>query len=414
MELSDGYPVASSMPDANTDVQSLSLFLDEDPNPILRVSRDGTLLYANRGSWLLLIHWKTQVGQSVPPEWIQIVASALDDSEEREVELRIGYKSILLVVVPIDEKGYVNLYGADVTRRRHIEDKLRLTAQVFENSAEAIMIMDGDLRVLDVNRAFSVITGYAREEILGEAGAVLLDGANDPGASREMWSAVRARGSWRGERWGRRKGGGVYPQWVSLSAGTDERGEISHFVVLFSDISTLKKTEEQLSHMAHYDSLTGLANRRHFRDLLARALARARRSGAALAVLFIDLDSFKLVNDDFGHPAGDRLLQEVAGRIQACVRESDVVARMGGDEFTVILSDIQAAEDAAPVARKILTKISEPVMIDGHEVSSPPASGSPSPPRTRRIRKGCCRAPTSRCIAQRSRGRTRCSSFPVR
>ncbi len=352
----------------NPDFSDLALFLDENPNPVLCISRDGTLLYANRGSGLLLEQWNVRVGQTVPKDWTDTVRETLDDLKQREVEIRIGLKTLQLNIVPISDRGYVSMYGMDVTRRRYIEERLRLNAQVLEHATEAIMITDTEFRVHEVNKAFCSITGYAREEILGESVMALCSGPQENGLYEGIWDTVRNRGSWRGELWQRKKNGEVYPQWLSVSAVADERGEINRFVAIFSDITPMKKTEAQLYRLAHYDSLTGLANRSHFLDLLSRALKNARRKKETLAVLFIDLDSFKAVNDILGHRAGDQLLQETAKRIQRCVRETDTVARMGGDEFTIILSNLQSSEKVAPIAHKLIQRIAEPVVIERREV----------------------------------------------
>ncbi|HUI72784.1 MAG TPA: diguanylate cyclase [Spirochaetia bacterium] len=350
-------------------VQFMRLVLDENPNPVLCVSRDGTLLYANQGSSPLLDHWKIRVGQLVPRDWREIVRGTLENHKEQEVEIRVGIKTLLLHTVALKNgTPCVNLYGMDVTRRRHAEEKLRLTAQVIDNTTEGIMITDTDFRILEINKSFCAITGYSREEVLGESVLALHTGPQEAGFYEGIWDIVRIRGSWRGEIWDRKKNGDVYPKWMSVSAVADERGEITRFVGIFSDITPMKKTDEQLYHMAHYDSLTGLANRRQFHDLLRRALKTARRKKESIAIMFIDVDSFKEVNDTFGHRTGDQLLQEIGKRIQGCVRETDVVARLGGDEFTVILGGLQDPESVEPVARKLLQRLAQPVMIEQKEV----------------------------------------------
>jgi diguanylate cyclase (GGDEF)-like protein/PAS domain S-box-containing protein len=348
-------------------VRFMRLVLDENPNPVLCIAGDGTLLYANKGSWLLLDFWKVQVGQQVPGHWREVVRSALESRREQELEIRIGIKTLLLQVVALDAgRECVNLYGMDVTRRRHVEEKLRLTAQVIDNTTEGIMVTDTDFRIIEINKSFCAITGYSREEVLGESVLSLHTGPHEAGFYQGIWDIVRIRGSWRGEVWDRKKSGEVYPKWLSVSAVADERGEITRFVGIFSDITPMKKTDEQLYYLAHYDSLTGLANRRQFHDLLDRALKAARRKNEGVAVMFIDVDSFKEVNDNYGHRAGDQLLQEVGKRIQGCVRETDVVARLGGDEFTVILANLHDPGNIEPIAQKLLDQIARPVTI-GHE-----------------------------------------------
>ena len=179
---------------------------------------------------------------------------------------------------------------------------------------------------------------------------------------------MNERGSWQGEIWDRRKNGEVNPRWLSISSVIDETGRIVRYIGLFSDISVMKQTQDQLYRMAHYDSLTGLPNRRFFHDRLQGDLEQARRGKEIVALMFVDLDGFKLINDNLGHRAGDLLLREVSDRIKECVRESDMVARMGGDEFTVILSQLKSSHSAVLVARKILKRIYEPVMLEGQEL----------------------------------------------
>lgn len=361
--------------ESHCDIQSLALFPQEDPNPVLRISADGVLQYANKGSWMLLAHWRTDIGGQVPLTWIDMIRQAIDCGEVRELEVEVGFKTIHLVIVPIAEKGYVNLYGLDVTRRRYVEDKLKVNAQVFENATEGIMISDPDLRIVDVNNAFCRITGYSREEILGEHASILYSERHDKRFYDDLWKTAMRTGSWQGEVWDRRRNGEIYPKWLSVSAVTGEDGSVRRFIVIFSDITTLKRTEEQLYQMAHYDSLTGLANRRYFLEILKGALLAASRSQGIAALMFIDLDGFKLVNDTLGHSAGDHLLKEVAARIRECLRVTDTVARIGGDEFTVILPSLKDVQDAGPVARKVLSRVGEPLQLGNREVLVTPSIG---------------------------------------
>ncbi len=347
---------------------SIARFSDENPFPVLRIADDGILLYANPGSWLLLMHWGISQWQSVPDEWKTKVQDVLGSGESREVEIQIGFKTLLLNLVPVAQMGYVDIFGLDVTNRKQAEKKLQLNAQVFENATEGVMITDEDQRILDVNRAFTTITGYTREEILGESARILQSGRHDQAFYEELWKSVRERGSWQGEIWDRRKNGEVYPKWLSISVVPDEKGRAVRYIGLFSDISAVKQTQEQLYHMANYDSLTGLANRRFFQDRLEQNLQEARRSGEKVAVMFIDLDGFKLINDNMGHRVGDALLRSVAERIRENVRDTDTVARMGGDEFTVVLPRLRDSQHAVLVAQKILSRIAEPVALETQEL----------------------------------------------
>ncbi|MBI4978362.1 MAG: EAL domain-containing protein [Spirochaetes bacterium] len=339
------------------------------PFAVLYLNRDGMIIYANQNSWLLLAHWKCQVGEFVPREWIDHVNEALEHRELFEVEEHIGIKSIQIYIVPSNDAHTVYLYGMDITSRKMADQKLLLSSQVFDNVVEAVMIIDSDGRIVDVNSAFCNITGYSREEILGENFTILNSGRHDTEFYRQMWDAVTKHGNWQGELWDRRKNGEIYPKWMSISAVPNGGNSPTRYVCLFSDISTLKQTQEQLYNMAHYDSLTGLPNRRNFQDRLELTLEHAHRSGETVAVMFMDLDDFKIINDHLGHGAGDALLREVADRLRQSVRETDTVARMGGDEFTAILPGIDDSRNALQVAQKILSRISEPLMVAHRELN---------------------------------------------
>lgn len=254
----------------------------------------------------------------------------------------------------------------DVTENKRMQDTSRLLVKVFKRGGEAALITDRYNRIVAVNDAFTRVTGYTLEEVRGQNPRLLGSGQTPPETFREMWMALDAQGHWQGELWDRHKSGEVYPKWTVISAIRDKRGKVSHYVATFSDISERKAAEERIRFLAHHDALTGLANRYSFENRLDQALLSAAREKGRLAVLFIDLDRFKTINDTLGHPVGDRLLQEVARRLQACVRASDIVARLGGDEFVVVLSQIAAPADAAAVADKILQALTVPHEIAGH------------------------------------------------
>ncbi|MEK6793984.1 MAG: EAL domain-containing protein [Spirochaetota bacterium] len=378
----DHMPHATAAPMPFINVRSNNIWADEvrkhlafadlagrTPFATLCVSRDGTILYANRGSWLLLSHWKCEAGKSVPFEWTAHVNNVFIHSETIEIEEQIGIKTIQIVLVPSTDLGTVYLFCIDITERKTAEQKLILGSQVFDNVVEAVMITDADGRILDVNNAFSAITYYTREDILGENVNILRSGRHDDGFYRSMWNAVIRNGNWQGELWDRRKNGEIYPKWMSISAVAGVNGRSSRYVCLFSDISTLKQTQEQLYNMAHYDSLTGLPNRRNFLDRLELTLEHAARSGETVAVMFMDLDDFKFINDHLGHAAGDALLREAAVRLRQSVREADTVARMGGDEFTAILPTIDNSRNALSIAQKILGSIAAPMTVERREIT---------------------------------------------
>lgn len=273
------------------------------------------------------------------------------------------------------EPGHYRLYGAaqDITERKQSEEKLRQASRVFESTVEGVMVTDDSERILAVNRAFTTITGYSEAEILGQTPRQLRSGRQDTMFYTAMWASIRTTGHWQGELWNRRKNGEFYPQWLTISAVENGQGVVTHYVSVFSDISSIKQSQERLDFLAHHDPLTGLPNRLLFCARLEHSIQRLRRvrdghhEPLMLAVLFVDLDHFKKVNDTLGHTAGDELLQWVARQLTALVRTEDTVARLGGDEFTLLIEAVIGPDNAATVARKLLDLFEQPRYIGGHE-----------------------------------------------
>jgi len=256
----------------------------------------------------------------------------------------------------------------DITDQKLAELRLHQAAKVFENTSEGVMITGADQSIIAVNQAFTRITGYSEDEVKGREPKMLQSGRHDDDYYRRMWAAIQASGRWQGEIWNRRKDGADYPEWLNISVVRDDAGAIINYIGVFADITSIKEAQDKLEYTAHHDSLTGLPNRLLFRDRLEQALAMSRRSGGGVALLFVDLDRFKVINDTLGHEAGDLLLQEVARRLVSCMREEDTVARMGGDEFVVIQRAIGQPEDAALLATRMLAEINRPFSLAGHEI----------------------------------------------
>ena len=248
--------------------------------------------------------------------------------------------------------------------RQYVED-LQLAATIFESSSESMIVTDSDNQIITVNPAFTVTTGYALNEVIGRNPRLLSSGRQSDEFYQAMWSSLNSVGHWNGEVWNLRKNGELYAEWLSINVIFNDDGSKRLHVAIFSDITEKKQADEQIWRHANYDHLTQLPNRRLFRDRLDQSVKTAHRTGEALALMFIDLDRFKEVNDTLGHDIGDQLLVEVAARIHQCVREMDTVARMGGDEFTVILPTISSAVYAGKIARTIIEKLSEPFLISG-------------------------------------------------
>jgi diguanylate cyclase (GGDEF)-like protein/PAS domain S-box-containing protein len=255
-----------------------------------------------------------------------------------------------------------------------IERALRISELVFEHSSEGIVVMDTELRVLRVNPAFSAITGYAADEVIGRSCSMLRAKHRQHPNVEDLLHTLRTQGSWAGEVHGGRKDGTDFPAWLSFYA-LRERGETTHFVAQFSDISERKEHERRLLHVARHDPLTGLANRVMLEEQGRAAIARAGRSGSRVAVLFIDLDRFKLVNDSLGHQAGDELLVEVSRRLLATVRATDTVARLGGDEFVIVGECLESQSDAGHLARRVHHALGKPVTVRGRSFHVSPSIG---------------------------------------
>ncbi len=271
---------------------------------------------------------------------------------------------------PYHQGGRLILYSIihDISGRVEAERAMREAATVFEATAEAIMITDARGVIKRVNPAFTATTGYTAEEAVGRTPRLLKSGRHDAQYYGEMWSQLLASGRWEGEVWNRRKSGEIFPEWQIISAVRDDSGKPVEFVSLFIDITQRKRSEAEIAYRANYDALTGLPNRNLLAERLGQALKQARREHARVAVMFVDLDFFKEVNDTLGHAVGDRLLQAVAERMRHCVRETDTIARQGGDEFVVLLADVRETSDAALVAEKIIAQLAAPFQLDDHEI----------------------------------------------
>jgi len=256
----------------------------------------------------------------------------------------------------------------DISQRKQDEAQLRLAAQVFEQSGEGIMVADADCNILMINQAFTAITGYSEAEALGNSPRMLNSGRQDKEFYQAMWAVIAEQGHWQGEIWNRRKNGSIYPEWLSISKVFDGDGTLTNYIGIFSDISQYKAAQDHIQRLAQFDALTGLPNRILLNDRTSHALSMAHRSHAPLALMFLDLDRFKNVNDSLGHRIGDALLVALGQRLSAAVREQDTVSRLGGDEFVLVLPDTDA-DGAAHIAAKLLETVVQPYQIEQHELT---------------------------------------------
>ncbi|MHA6964035.1 EAL domain-containing protein [Zobellella denitrificans] len=313
--------------------------------PLLTVNRGDTLLRARD----LLIDYRVR-------------HLAVLDDDNRVVGL-LGFRNIL---DGVEHRYQQQLRQALEQRDRALSRSrlnLELAERVIEASLEGIIITDAEGRIEFVNPAFSHTTGYSPEEVLGRTPAVLSSGRHDSAFYAEMWRTLRERGYWRGEIWNRRKSGQLYLELLTVTAIRDAEGNIGNYAALFTDITHIRENEDQIRQLAYYDPLTRLPNRRLLEDRLELAIRHAHRHQRRLAVLFIDLDHFKQVNDSLGHAAGDELLLEVSRRLGDRLREDDTLARLGGDEFIVLLPDLEEADEVTRVARRLIDAIGEPFRI---------------------------------------------------
>ncbi|CAG2308105.1 MULTISPECIES: EAL domain-containing protein [Burkholderia] len=252
---------------------------------------------------------------------------------------------------------------------------LRMADRVFESALEGIMVTDRRARIERVNQAFTRLTGYSEDEVIGRDPGLLSSGRQTPDFYKQLWHSLTTDGHWQGEIWNRRKTGELFLEYLTITSIRDSNGEISHYAAIFSDITQRRQAEERLGYLATHDVLTNLANRMLFEERLAHAISHAKRFGRKVAVMYLDLDRFKLINDTLGHNAGDEVLKMVAERIVANVRANDTVARMGGDEFALVLEEIDDVRDVGRVARKLLDEVGRAIDIGDREIFVTPSIG---------------------------------------
>ncbi len=293
----------------------------------------------------------------------------------------------------------------DITESERTAESLRQAAVVFDNTDQGIIVTDVHCNIIAVNPAFTKITGYQPDEVMGQNPRLLQSDRQDESFYRTLWKSLGDEGHWQGEMWNRSKDGHPHPVWESITAVRNANGQLANYVSVFSDISPIKQAEERLQHLAHHDPLTGVPNRLLFDARLENALQRAKRHDLKLALMFIDLDRFKVVNDTLGHKAGDLLLQTIAQRLRSCIRAEDTVARLGGDEFTIILDDVSHPEDAALVADQMLTAVALPVTMEGREIFTGASVGISIYPDDAQDGRDLCKAADSALYQAKKRGR---------
>ena len=256
-----------------------------------------------------------------------------------------------------------------VLERSRQADHIRLLNRAFDSSNEAIMITDAEGRIISVNQTFTATTGYTAPEVLGRNPRLLSSGRHDQSFYRTMWQSIGQLGHWQGEIWNRRRNGEIYPQWINISTIHDDAGQLTHYLGVLSDITERKEAQEYIDFLSHHDALTGLPNRLLLKDRLSQAMAQADRHGSKVALLLLDIDNFKTINDTLGHGIGDELLQAVAARLRKGMRESDTISRQGGDEFLLILPDAPDSQAIGRCMDELLNRLHSPFALRGQELT---------------------------------------------
>lgn len=382
-----------------------TLLLVDDETSILHAlvrlfhSEGYNLLTANSGeeALRLLANNEVQVvlsDQRMPQmTGVELLAKVKDIYPDSVRMVLSGYAEITAVTDAVNKgniyKFLFKPWDNDLLRAnvREAFDRFDLTQQgaqfskIYENTVEGIIISDHDTVIRAVNPAFSVITGYSAEEVTGKTPALLKSGNHDQAFYQAMWSALQQHGKWTGEIWNKRKSGEIYPEWLNITVIRDSQGNISQYVALFSDITEHKRNEERLRYLAYHDGLTDLPNRLMFGENLELTIAQAERAGQQAAILLMDLDHFKFVNDTLGHDHGDKLLLAVAERLKATLRKGDTLARMGGDEFTLLLPLVKDTDEVAAVIKKIVASLASPFRIGDDELTMTASIGISSYPQ---------------------------------
>lgn len=358
------------------------LLIEEMQDGAATLSEQGVVLYANRAlARLLRLPLERLIGSPVAaivvPEQVQMLRDLLNQttfnaqvagefilvrSDDNRLPVRMA-----ISLLPGEGAARLGLIVVDLSLFKQAEEQLRIAARVFAKTGEAIVVTDPTSIIQAVNEAFTSATGYTSEEVVGRPIRILNSGHHTADFFAEMYQSLKATGYWQGEIWNRHRDGTIEAQWMNITAVTDTQGRLEHYVSVLSDLSKMRDSQRRIEFLATHDTLTQLPNRSLFLDRLNQGIAQARRNSSRLAVLFLDLDDFKKVNDTLGHDVGDQLLKEVAQRLRPLLRDVDTLGRQGGDEFTIVLAEC-SPERADQVARRLVADIARPLHIADHEI----------------------------------------------
>jgi len=304
--------------------------------------------------------------KEISPKTPVLVTTAFELPNYLIEAIRIGIDKY--AIKPID----TNLLMRDLmecVKQSHAEQQLQLINQLFDDNQEGILITDKSNTIIMVNKVFTELTGYEPTDVIGLTPSLLASNRHDKLFYETMWQEINEKGGWKGEIWDKRKNGDVFPQWMTISTILDDDGQISNYMAIFSNISERKADEERLKYLASHDMLTGLPNRHTLYDLMSLSFANADRNKESVAILFVDLDKFKPINDNYGHHVGDVFLQSIAKKLLSTLRANDTVSRIGGDEFIIILTDATSRKNISATVHKIQMEIGKSMTIEGHKVS---------------------------------------------
>jgi len=353
---------------ARDEIQDLIKFPNENPSPVLRVDAEGRILYANMGSQAVLRHWACQVGGRIPQDILRECSRSLDVGSSREFDVSCGEKKYSFILAPSQEHGYVSIYGHDITEREQTRLQMSKLSSALEQTADSVMITNIDGVIEYVNHAFESTTGYSAAEAIGRKPNIVKSGRHDNAFYEKLWKTILEGEVYRDVIINRRKDGSLYYEEKSITPLKDGNGNVINFISAGMDITTRMQAEEQLQHLAYHDVLTGLPNRTLFMERLTHALLQRHCGDAKVAVLFLDVDRFKAINDTLGHESGDRFLQSFARLLLGCVRSGDTVSRFGGDEFAILIENVDSVEAVTAVAEKVLQALSKPFRVEGPDL----------------------------------------------
>ena len=346
----------------------LARFPEENPNPVLLACQEGRIHYANAPAKALLYQHglcDQDCGKLTKEALSRLIPSI---KKSQVIGLQLKDRHYQVFSSQIDEPAASFLFFQEITPQKQYESLLYLTESVIENTIEGIFVTDSEGIIERVNPAFTRITGYSPMEAIGKTPRIFKSNRQDDDFYRHMWAEIREKGYWQGELWNRKRDGHAIPVWQSITAIRNSALHIEKYVAVFHDMSEIKSSQEKLQHQAYHDFLTLLPNRQLFIDRLQQAIASSKRNGSKVAVLLMDLDNFKKINDSLGHHLGDKFLQIIAERLKASCREEDTISRLGGDEFAMINLYINSQNDVIDILERVEEAISQPILLEGHEM----------------------------------------------